>query len=330
MRRETIIPLNEQDWLRMRCFDLTSTDIAALFGCSPYSTAFETWHKKKSGEIPEFSENKRMFWGSKLQDAIAAGIAEQEGWTVRRMNEYMRLSEQRIGASFDFSIEGNRIPAYAEMINENENPSPVPFPQYEENGLLEIKNVDSLQYKQGWLIDDDGNIEAPAHIELQVQAQLLVSGRQYAYIGALVGGNDLKLMKRERNEKIMSAIMLKAAAFWKSIDENNPPDPDYAKDAEYINSIYNYSEPGKVIDVCGNEELEKLIRDYKNFSEIAKAATADKEIIKARLLEKIGDAEKVIFDGGSISAGMVGATTIEAYERKSYRTFRVSFKKEWK
>lgn len=314
MKRETIIPLNEQDWLRMRCFDLTSTDIAALFGCSPYTTAYETWHRKKSGEIPEFSENKRMFWGSKLQDAIAAGIAEQEGWTVRRMNEYMRLASQRIGASFDFEATEREIgedPEYA-------------------TGLLEIKNVDSIQYKQGWLIDDDGNIEAPAHIELQVQTQLLVSGRQYAYIGALVGGNDLKLMKRERNEKIMSAIMLKAASFWKSINDNNPPDPDYAKDAEYINSIYNYSEPGKVIDICGDEILEKLIRDYKNFSEIAKAATADKEIIKARLLEKIQDAEKVIFDGGSISAGMVGATTIEAYERKSYRTFRVSFKKEWK
>ena len=54
--------------------------------------------------------------------------------------------------------------------------------------------------------NDDGLIEAPLHIEFQVQHQLLVSGYQTAYIAVLVGGNTLKLIKRERNEKVITSI----------------------------------------------------------------------------------------------------------------------------
>lgn len=310
MKREIIIPLNEADWLRMRAFDLTSTDIAALFGCSPYCTAFELWHRKKNQQIVDIDPNERMKWGTRLQDAIAAGIAEEEGWTTRRMNEYIRIPELRLGSSFDHSIE---------LHDEKEG-----------FGLLEIKNVDFIQFKQGWLIDDDGSIEAPAHIELQAQHQMLVSGRSYNYIGALVGGNDLKLLPREKNDKIHKAIVAKAEAFWASIEANEPPDPDFARDAEYINSIYNFAEPGKVIDISGNAELEEKLRLYKEHTEASKKATESRDAIKAELLTKIGAAEKVIFSGGSISAGLVGPTLVEAYEKKGYRNFRVNFKKEWK
>src|SRR3990167_5628915 len=105
MENKIIIkPTSEADWLSLRTLDITSTEISALFGCSPYSTAFELWHRKKSGVIVQLKENERMFWGTKLQDAIAAGIAEEQGWAIRRMNEYIRNAELRIGSSFDFAI----------------------------------------------------------------------------------------------------------------------------------------------------------------------------------------------------------------------------------
>src|SRR3990172_11795006 len=119
---ETIKPKNEAEWLSLRMKDITSTEISALFGISPYSTEFELWHRKKNKLYVDFEETERMTWGLRLQNAIAKGIAEDQGWKVRRMNEYIRIPELRIGASFDFSIEGKDI----------------------EPGILEIKNVDSL------------------------------------------------------------------------------------------------------------------------------------------------------------------------------------------
>src|SRR3990167_4888783 len=189
---QVITPKSKGEWLELRTKDITSTEIGALFGFSPYLTAFELWHRKKEGLVVSIDENERMKWGTRLQDSIANGIAQDNVWKVRRMDEYIRIPSLKIGSSFDFSIE------------------------CETNGLLEIKNVDSLAFKDGWLVDGD-NIEAPPHIELQGQHQLLVSGRQYAYIGALVGGNTVKLIRRQVDEAIHAKIKTAAADFWKSI-----------------------------------------------------------------------------------------------------------------
>jgi hypothetical protein len=42
----------------------------------------------------------------------------------------------------------------------------------------------------------------------------------------------------------------------------------------------------------------------------------------------LGDAEKVLFDDLTVSAGMVAPAKIEAYERAGYRNLRVYPKKE--
>ncbi len=96
MTTEIIKPKDEQDWLTHRMQDVTSTEVSALFGISPYTTAFELWHRKKDTTIIKLEENKRMFWGTTLQAAIAEGFAKENGWTIRRKDEYIRNTEHRI------------------------------------------------------------------------------------------------------------------------------------------------------------------------------------------------------------------------------------------
>lgn len=312
---ETINPTDKQHWLECRTKDITSTEISGLFGFSPYTTEFEIWHTKKSGAVVELEGNERMKWGVALQDAIAAEIAKEQGWVVRRMNEYIRRPVLRAGSSFDFSIEG--------MIDGNTGE------QTEHNhvGLLEIKNVDSLAFRDGWKEDEYGNIEAPLHIEIQVQHQLMVSGRAFAYIGALVGGNHLVLIKRERNEMVIASIKQKITAFWATIESNTPPKPNFERDAKFISSLYGYSEPGKIMDVRGNESFLELAKEHKRLGDIAKDAETKREALKAQMLMVIGDAEKV--EGGefSISAGIIGECEV-AYTRKAYRNFKPTWRKQ--
>lgn len=310
---ETIRPKNKEEWLALRTQDITSTEIAALFGISPWITEYELWYRKKDRLIVEIEENQRMKWGTRLQDAIAAGVAEEQRWTIRRMDEYGRIPELRLGSSFDFSLEDGV---------ENETTDGEAFL---ERGLLEIKNVDGLQFKKGWIIDSD-NVEAPPHIELQVQHQLLVSGRAIAYIGALIGGNNLVLIRREPSEKIHEAIKQKAAAFWKSIDENTPPAPNFETDSKFIASLYNYSEPGKIMDVSMNENILKMAEEYREQGEIIKTADNKRDEIKANILTVLGDAEKGIGGMFTISAGMVAPADI-SYHREGYRSFKIIWKK---
>ena len=302
---------NKDEWLKLRLQDITSTEVSALFGLSPYATEFEVWHRKKNKEIVLFEDNERMRWGTRLEATIAEGIAFDNKWLIYPFKDYARHDDIRAGASFDYLVA---VP--------NEKGDDVI------EGILEIKNVDGLQFRNKWIIEDGKVIEAPPHIELQCQHQLMITGKPFLYIGALVGGNSVTLIKRTPDEKIIQAMREKIIRFWASIDKNHPPEPDFIKDAEFIAEIYSFAEPGSTME--GNADLDGLAMQYKEASRIAKDATDLKKSIKAELLTKIGDSEKVYSDRYTISAGVVGETEIETYTRKAYRSFKVHFKKEKK
>ncbi len=309
MNRESITPKDKNDWLALRTLDITSTEIAALFGCNPYMTEFELWHRKKNKEVVKLDTNERMKWGTRLEDSIAAGIAEDNDWMVHNLKEYIRIPDLRVGSSFDFYKE--------------EEPKPYEFIR---TALLEIKNVDSLAFRDGWIVDGN-EVEAPPHIELQVQHQLLVSGLPKAYIGALVGGNRVYLLERDVDPAVAEAIQVHAAKFWKSIDDNTPPDPDFNKDAEFIAKLMGYAKPGSILDAKDNTDIGSLAAEYRELGAKEKDIKATKNAIKAKLLQKIGEAEKVLGEKFTISSGMVGPSHVE-YDREGYRSFRIHWRKD--
>lgn len=315
---KAITPDNHEHWLKLRSEDVTSTECSSLFGLSPYMTEFELWHRKKNQEIVTLEETERMRWGNRLEAAIANGIAEDQSWTVKPFKDYARNEELRAGSSFDFIILSDEITSKKDGLTHIKDCLPI--------GLLEIKNVDALQFKEKWVIEDGQVVEAPPHIEIQVQHQLMITGFQVAYIGALVGGNSVGLIRRTPQENIISQIKSKITKFWDSIENNQPPAPDFERDADFISSLYDNAEPGKTMDVCKDEEMMDLVAKYKDATAMEKAAATAKQAAKAQILTKIGDAEKIFGDSFTISAGVVGPAQV-AYERKGYRNFRVHFKK---
>lgn len=316
MSATEIIPFTtEEAWLAERQRDVTSTESAALFGMSPYVTAFDLWHRKRSGTAPEFKTNERMKWGNRLEAAIAHGIAEEQGWIISPMKEYMRDPEARLGSSFDFIITSLGEPVH-----------------------LEIKNVDYLAFRDGWIEHEDGSIEAPEHIEMQVQHQMAVSGFKRAYIGAFVGGNRGVVIERERDEDVIRAIRHRVTEFWRTVDAGQEPEPVMPADAEVLIRLNQYAEPGKILDASSDENIAMLVTKYKRAAADEKSACEDKEAAKALLLEAIGDAEKVLLPGFTISAGMIADTppTIITPEmvgtsyggRKGHRGLRITAKKK--
>lgn len=312
-----VVPFTtEEAWLKARIQDVTSTESAALFGMSPYMTHFELWHRKRNGTEGDFSVNDRMRWGNRLEAAIAAGIAEEQGWEIRPLKEYMRLPDERIGSSFDFVITNH--------------PSGQP-------AHLEIKNVDYLQFRDGWITDDDGFNEAPEHIEMQVQHQMLVSGFPRSYIGALIGGNRGIIIERERDEQVIAAIRAKIADFWRTVDANEEPDPVMPTDAQAVIRLNQYAEPGKVLDASADAIITSLVEQYRQAKKDADAAKETADVLKAELLQKVGDAERIIGTGWTISAGMIADTppTLITEDmvgstyggRRGYRSFRINARK---
>lgn len=321
--RETIVHATEADWLAARTLDITSTECAGLFDVGVYDNArtFYELYQIKSGALPPapFQANDRTVWGNRLESAIAHGVAEDCGLIVEPFKVYMRIPELRMGSSFDFKIVG-----LANGYSGDQTARDL-FRKHGE-GILEIKNVDGLQFRRNWTSDGE-TIEAPAHIEMQVAHQQEVAGLDWTIIAPLVGGNTPKTIFRERDEATGTAIRLKVAEFWTFVDAGIPPAPNFACDKDTIARLLMQND-GREIDLSDNPRLMELCMTSKAASDQIKVAEKSKETAIAEILTIIGTAKKANAAGGfSISAATIEPTWIEAYERKGYRRVVVNQKK---
>lgn len=286
----------------MRARHIGASEVAALFGLSPYLTLFELWHIKAGNlPAPDLSGSDRIFWGTVLEPAVAEGAAAMKGWKVRKVHRYsVHPRIPGMGASLDY-----------EIVAHEHGP-----------GCLEIKNVDWIVYRDTW---EDG--EAPLHIELQLQHQMACTSRSWGAIAALIGGNDLRVIERPRRLKTIEKIETAVAAFWQSIEAGTPPKPDFQADGATLSALYRDSIGGKVVDLSTDNRLADLCAIYKASGAAESAAEKEKAAAKAEMLEKIGDAERAICGPYSISAKTVAGGHV-SYDREAYRGFRVTEKKE--
>lgn len=315
-------PKTEKEWLELRHLYVSSTESAALFGFSPYLTAFELAVMKKETQPSSFETNERMEWGLRLQQAIAKGISEDYGVKVRRVTGYAVNPNCNMGASFDYEIVG---------ITEEESPKGGDLmlrQMYQDSGpgVLEIKNVDYFIYRNEWK-QEDGQLEAPAHIEIQVQHQLHCIERKWSVMGVFVGGNSVQLVLRERDEEVGQAIETKIAAFWSLIGGGEMPPIKLPDDVDIIRKLYKLATPGKVYDGNEDAQLIEMCSKYREAVECREAHEKARKSIGARILLKIGDAEKAVVPGYTISANTVSEAEIAAYTRKEYRNLTVREKK---
>lgn len=293
--RETLTFASEAEWLSMREKDITSTEAAALFGVSPYATEYEL-HMRKAGKLAsDFVVNDRMVWGNRLEAAIAHGIAEDYGLIVEPFKVYMRIPALNMGSSFDFKIvgivpgfEGND--AFRRLFREHGA------------GIMEVKNVDGLAFKRGW-IHSETEAEAPPHIEFQVQHQLEVADLGWSLIAPLVGGNRPMPFARLRDREVGGIIKSKVQAFWKRFDLGDEPDPDFTTDAKVIAAMFSGVEPGSYIDLSDNERLAQCCAEYKQASAEYTALEKRKDALKAEILTIVGDCEKASAAGFKLSCG---------------------------
>jgi putative phage-type endonuclease len=278
MKRERLSFEDKQEWLKARTQDVTSTAVSALFGGNPWQTTYELWQEKKSGEIVEIPQTDRMKWGTRLESAIATGVAEDEGWNVRAWNTYERVPELRIGASFDYRILG------------------------EPKAVLEIKCVDSWIFRQTWVEHPNGDVEPPPYMEFQLQHEMLVSGYEQAYLYALVGGNNPVKIYREADPKFQKAIIAKVSQFWESIATNQEPAPDYTRDGPALRKRYSYVDSDSVLNTIGDSEMRELCAADIRLAAELKQKKEDREATRARVLHRLGHHEVALVDGHTCTA----------------------------
>lgn len=298
MERVTHAFKTEREWLELRKQDITSTEAAGLFGVGAYEnsrTMYELYQVKSGAIQPkEFKANERTVWGNRLEAAIAAGVAEDLGLIVEPFKVYVRIPELRMGSSFDFKIVG-----IVDGFSGDETARDM-FRKHGP-GIMEVKNIDGLQFKRNW-IEDGEVIEATPQIEFQVQHQLEVADMPWALIAPLVGGNTPKTVIRMRDREAGELIRQAAAELWARIAKGNAPAPDFTKDADTIGRLYA-ADDGSAVDMSDNARLIELCAIHEAEKSRKNDAEKKQKAAKAEILTIIAKHKNVDADRFSINAG---------------------------
>lgn len=264
---------------------LSATQVPGLFNQSPYVTLWMLYHWAVSNLQLDIPESTRMTWGKKLQSVILLAAAEQMRLEVREnaAEEYRSVPGARIGYTADADVFDPALGI----------------------GAVEAKNVDGLVYRNEWTEE-----AAPAHIELQLQVQIMVlkflHGQcNWGIIPVLVGGNELIIHRRKPNEEQQNLIINEVADFWTRVAERKAPDA-FGSPREIPGLIQMYAErmPGKIIQVDGLEAHE-IVQSYEYHKEQRLEHEKIEEANKVKIRAMLEDAEILNVPGYEVRASTV-------------------------
>ena len=268
------------EWHEARRTRIGGSEQGALWGVRYGITAWQLF-QMKTGLLahPDIGGKERVMAGTFLESGIAAWATATwpEMGPIERCLEYVpHPTIPGIGASLDFR-------------------------RCEDGAPVEIKNVDFLIWRDNWVCEGDTIIEAPLHIELQVQHELACTKASYAWLVICVGGNTLYRCKREARPATIGIIEAKVAEFWDRVARNDPPPPDFEHDGAAIATLYREGcVYGKQIDLTKDNRMPELVAMLERARANSAASAKVAEECKAEILNKLSDAESAIIAGGDI------------------------------
>lgn len=198
----------EKEWLAARKLLVTATDLPSIMRLpGAYSTPMGVYLDKTApvtddDEVPDFVK-----WGTRLQEPILAGYAEETGHEVVPEEPYVirvHINHPILGASLD-----------ARWRDLDRRP-------------VEAKNI-GYQNKEEW--GEAGTDKVPQRFLVQVHAQMAVTNTNVAELAALVGGRKLLVYRIGRDDEITAAIYEAARRFWYDhVVADTPPPVDGSDD----------------------------------------------------------------------------------------------------
>jgi predicted phage-related endonuclease len=212
---------------------LGGSDVAAIFGVSPWNTPLDLFIKKTSGVKEDLTAERRKFFArrKRQEPVIAEMLADEYGIVVTRLsldenpNRYTDPDHSFLVAEIDFEFEMSQSVRDA-------FPARPEFAAIPDGTLLngEIKTVHPFKaYEWG----EQGSEDVPIHYAAQVMHGLGVTRRPAAIVAALFGLDTLLCFPVMADQETIAAMREKAVRFWtQNVQELIPPDPVNLEDVK--------------------------------------------------------------------------------------------------
>ena len=266
--------IDRSSWLAMRSQDLTASDIGAVIGVDPYRSALRVY-AEKAGEIGAEGETNIMRRGRWLEAATLEALREElPGWRIERAGVYLRDPDVRLGGTPDALAEDPEHPE--RLLN------------------VQMKVVSRPAYERDWA---DG---PPLGYQLQTLAEGFLLDADRSLLAALVIDTysaDVFVHEVPRHAAAEQKIREIAAEFWQNIAAGRRPVPDYGKDADTIAAMFPRQEPGKVLDLTGDNRLIEILPQREFLKDRIDGDRKQLEALDAEVKYKLGDAETAELPG---------------------------------
>lgn len=250
---------NHEKWLKVRNLGIGGSDAAVIMGMNPYKSLYQLWLEKTGQAEPEdLSDNQFVYWGTKNEANIAEWFTETTGKKVQRLGTLRSKKHPFMLANVDRTVIG-------------------------ENAGLEIKTAGVSQYSK-WKDD-----EIPDVYYCQCCHYMAVTGADYWYIAVLLGGNESKWKRIERNEEDIKTLIEAEKEFWELVQTKTAPPVDgSASCAAALSERFKGGGSSILLSSKTDAMIESLQNDKAIMDALKKQITQKENAIK----ELLGDAEE--------------------------------------
>jgi len=266
--------LDRGQWLEVRKGGIGSSDAAAAVGLSPYKSRLELW-LEKTGRTAANDDHQGMddprFWGTLLEPYVAVAYQQKTDQKVRKVNAVLQHP------TFPFML--------ANIDREVVGSADVQ--------ILECKTAGEF----GSRLWKDG---VPEYVQLQVQHQLAVTGKGAADVAVLLCGQKLEVHRIERDEEVISRLVVLESQFWEYVVTDTPPPADGSESAaRALRHLYQGNDT--TLDFTGNAELGSTFDSLADLDQEIASKERDAERLKQTIQQAMGDASKAAFANGVVT-----------------------------
>lgn len=266
--------LNRSEWLEVRMRGIGSSDAAAAVGLSPYKSQLELWMEKTGRAIAK-EEHQGLqdprYWGTLLEPYVALAYQQLTERRVRKVNAILQH------------------PTYPFMLA-NIDREVVGCPDVQ---VLECKTAGEF----GSRLWKDG---VPEYVQLQVQHQLAVTGKEAADVAVLLCGQKLEIHRIVRNEDIIARLVVLESRFWEWVETDTQPPADGSESAaKALRHLYQGNDTS--LDFTGDTGLSQVFDALAALRAELDAKGALAEELKQTLQQAMGDASKATFANGVVT-----------------------------
>lgn len=246
------------------------SDAAGILGISPYKTQLDVYLDKVEPRVEIVPEGRRRVLerGHRMEPYIVMMLAEQEQLTVVARNmRHVDSEHPFLAAEID-----------AEYVE----------PKTHKRRNIEIKTVTPWKSREWGEQDTDA---IPPYYTAQAMHGLMVTGRDVTLMGVLIGGDDFRVYRVERDEETIAGLRRHELDFWKRVVERRPPEPTTSADVQRLFDV----DAGKTVEASG-DVLQALL-DLRECRAQIKALEKAAEPLEEQIKLHMRDAAALTIDG---------------------------------